>query len=97
MRAAGFAGPLRVEVDDVAVFERSEDEIVASVFSLSSAAPHLFGDRVGEFERDLRSLLRTIAPDGQFAEQMRNTAFEVWRPAAKQTAADQPTTACLHG
>lgn len=56
--------------------------MVASVFSLSFAAPHLFGDRVGAFERDLRALLRAESPDGQFAERMREVAVEIWRPEA---------------
>jgi SAM-dependent methyltransferase len=81
MRAAGFTGPARVEVGPGAVHLRTEEEIVASVFSLSGAAPHLFGDRAAEFERDLRGLLRATAADGQFAERMRGTAFEVWRAA----------------
>jgi hypothetical protein len=81
MRAAGFAGPERIEVGEGAVRLRTEDEIVASVFSLSGATPHLFGARAAEFERDLRALLRATAPDGQFAERMRDSAFEVWRPS----------------
>ncbi|HET9896436.1 MAG TPA: class I SAM-dependent methyltransferase [Streptosporangiaceae bacterium] len=83
MRAAGFEGPHRVELPDGEVRLRTEDEIVASVFSLSSAAPHLFGGRVTEFERELRALLRATAPDGQFAERMRGGAFEVWRPGGR--------------
>jgi SAM-dependent methyltransferase len=82
MRAAGFDGPFRFEPGADRVLLRSEDEIVASVFSLSSATPHLFGDRVADFERDLRALLRATAPDGQFAERMGKNAFEVWRPRA---------------
>jgi hypothetical protein len=49
------------------------------VFSLSSAAPHLFGDRVHEFETALRGLLAEASPDGRFSEQMRETAVDVWR------------------
>ena len=48
-RAAGFIGPTRVELPG-AVVTRDADDVVASVFSLSSAAPHLFGDRFAEFE-----------------------------------------------
>jgi hypothetical protein len=58
---------------------RSADEIVASVFSLSSAAPHLFGDRRQVFEAALRDLLAEVSPEGQFSEQMRETAIDVWR------------------
>jgi hypothetical protein len=56
------------------------DEVVSSVFSLSSAAPHLFGDRLGEFERELRELLDAAALDGRFGERMREIALMVWRP-----------------
>jgi SAM-dependent methyltransferase len=41
---AGFTDRRRIEVPGSAV-ERSTDDIVASVFSLSSATPHLFADR----------------------------------------------------
>ncbi len=78
-RAAGFVGPARIEVPGE-VFERTEDEIVASVFSLSSAAPHLFGARQAGFEADLRALLRGTSPAGRFSEQMREVALDLWRP-----------------
>jgi SAM-dependent methyltransferase len=57
-----------------------EDDIVASVFSLSSAAPHLFGARLVDFEADLRALLRGTSPAGRFSEQMREVALDIWRP-----------------
>ncbi len=76
--AAGFSGPVRVEVPGWVV-ERSAEDVVASVFSLSYAAPHLFGDRLGEFERDLHELLGQTSPSGQFSEQMREIAVDFWR------------------
>lgn len=78
-RAAGFRGPKRVDVQWGELVERSEDDVVASVFSMSSSAPHLFGERLAEFERDLRALLR----GGPFHERMRDVSFSVWaaRPA----------------
>jgi SAM-dependent methyltransferase len=78
---AGFAGPVRLEVGG-RVHERTEDQVVASVFSLSFAAPHLFGDQLGLFEAELRRLLRAVSPDGRFAERMREIGVEVWRPAS---------------
>lgn len=78
-RGAGFAGPHRLEVGGGRVHERTEDDVVASVFSLSSAAPHLFGDRLAEFEAELRDLLRATSPDGRFAERQREIALDVWR------------------
>jgi SAM-dependent methyltransferase len=77
--AAGFSGRTRSEVDGRLV-TRSEDQVVASVFSLSWAAPHRFGDRLREFESDLRGLLRSVSPDGQFSERMREAAVDIWRP-----------------
>jgi SAM-dependent methyltransferase len=41
MRAAGFRGPRRIDAAGERVLERSEDDVVASVFSVSGAAPHL--------------------------------------------------------
>ena len=76
--AAGFTGPVRREVPGW-VATRSADEVVASVFSLSYAAPHLFGDRLPAFERDLRSLLETSSPTGMFIETMREIALDIWR------------------
>jgi hypothetical protein len=58
---------------------RNEDEIVASVFSLSYAAPSLFGPRLAQFERDMRALLRRTAPDGRFCEQLRSIRVNVCR------------------
>jgi hypothetical protein len=57
---------------------RTEDEIVASVFSLSSAAPHLFADRLDEFEEELRRLLRQASPGGTFAEKARYIELVIW-------------------
>ncbi len=77
--AAGFVGPTRIAVPGRTVL-RSADEIVSSVFSLSTAAPHLFEDRVAEFEAALRDLLAKASPDGRFSERMREIAVHVWRP-----------------
>ena len=78
MVKAGFSGPTRLTVPGRLV-DRTEDDVVASVFSRSSSAPHLFGDRLEEFERELRELLRAAAPDGRFAEQAREIDLVVWR------------------
>jgi SAM-dependent methyltransferase len=81
-RAAGFRGPVQVPVEvapEHDVFRRTEDQVVAAVFSLSYAAPHLFGDRLGAFETDLRDLLRETAPDGRFAERRRRVVLDIWR------------------
>jgi len=77
MTAAGFSGPRRLTVP-AHVHERSEDDVVASVFSLSWAAPHLFGERIDEFEAALRALLRRVSAEGRFAEQAREIDLVIW-------------------
>ncbi len=78
MVAAEFSGPVRLQVEGLR-HERSEDDVVASVFSRSSSAPHLFGDRLAEFERELRDLLRESSPAGRLSEQAREVELVVWR------------------
>jgi SAM-dependent methyltransferase len=78
-RAAGFSGPQRIEVPGEVV-ERTSDQIVAGIFSLSSSTPHLFGERRETFESDLRQLLHDANPSGIFSEQMREIAADIWRP-----------------
>jgi SAM-dependent methyltransferase len=75
MRRAGYRGPVRLEVGGGEVVERSADEVVAAVFSLSYAAPHLFGDRLPAFEADLRELLKE-----PIRERRREISATVWRP-----------------
>lgn len=87
LRAAGLTGPDRIDVPG-GVRRRTEDEVVAAVFSLSYAAPHLFGDRVDAFEAELRALLRRTSPDGRFSERQREVTLSVYRPAA--TAGPRP-------
>jgi SAM-dependent methyltransferase len=79
MVAGGFARPRRLRVGGGRVFERSQDDVVASVFSLSSAAPHLFGERLHAFEAELRRLLRDVSPEGRFCERAREIELVVWR------------------
>lgn len=87
MVAAGFAGPRRRVLDDRRVFERSEDEIVASIFSVTSSAPHLFGSRLAEFEQDIRQILRRVSPGGRFCEVSQTIQLIIWtRPADDSVA-----------
>jgi SAM-dependent methyltransferase len=77
-RAAGFTGPRRLELPG-AVVERTADQVLAAVLSLSGSAPHLFGARLPDFETDLRRLLHDTSPAGLFSQQMRETALDLWR------------------
>ena len=80
MRQAGYAGPTRLSVGGGLVVRRTVDDIVSSVFSLSSSAPHLFGERLPDFEADLRGLLGEASPDGRFCEVTQETELVFWRP-----------------
>jgi SAM-dependent methyltransferase len=81
---AGFSGPRRLVVPGGQVLERTFDDVVAWVFSMSFSAPHLFEGRRDDFEADLRLLLREVAPSGRFSERAPSTEIFVWRkgPAA---------------
>ncbi|WP_328997680.1 class I SAM-dependent methyltransferase [Kribbella sp. NBC_00709] len=79
MRAAGYRGPTRVVVGGNEVEERTVDDLVASVFSLSSSTPHLLGAELPAFETDLRALLTKAADHGLFSEQRREIEAVIWR------------------
>jgi SAM-dependent methyltransferase len=81
LRNAGFQHPERVLIPAGGVQVRDVDDVVAWVYSLSGSAPHLFGDRLGDFEVDLRHLLHDVAPSGLFAEQLPDTEIFIWRKA----------------
>lgn len=53
------------------------DTVVANYFSMSYAAPRLFGDRRTEFEADLRHLLHEHSPTGLFWDWPGDTAFVI--------------------
>jgi SAM-dependent methyltransferase len=78
---AGFEGFERHVVPAGQIVERTADDIVAWVYSLSDSAPHLFGDRLADFERDLGTLLREAVPtpDGRFGEPVVPTEIRIWR------------------
>jgi SAM-dependent methyltransferase len=82
LRRAGYTGPHRYIVPGGQPLERGIAEIVAGVFSLSSSAPHLFGDHAPAFEADLRALLRRTAPGGRFSQRQPSTEVVVWRRPA---------------
>jgi len=49
------------------------------VFSLSSTAPHLFGDRQADFERDVREVLARASPSGRFSVRLPDNVLRIWR------------------
>ncbi|NHI11664.1 3-demethylubiquinone-9 3-methyltransferase [Streptomyces sp. KO7888] len=83
LAGAGFAGPYRHVVPGGQAMVRTCDDVVAGVFSMSFSAPHLFGDRLPAFERDLRLLLREVSPSVRFSERRPGTEVFVWPRGAE--------------
>ena len=79
-QAAGFAPEQVVVVPDDRRITRSADDVVAWVLSTSSTAPHLFGEQLGAFVQDLRTLLLETSPDGIFTVALSENRLRIRRP-----------------
>jgi SAM-dependent methyltransferase len=79
-QAAGFAPEEMVVVADDRVLERSVEDVVAWVLSTSSTAPHLFGEQLGDFVRELKDLLLTASPKGRFSVPLSDNRLRIRRP-----------------
>ncbi|MFL6116823.1 MAG: methyltransferase domain-containing protein [Catenulispora sp.] len=75
---AGFDGPDLHIVRGGQHLVRTEDDVVAWTYSLSYAAPHLFGERRDDFEADLRRMLREESPSGLFSERQASAEVRIW-------------------
>jgi SAM-dependent methyltransferase len=85
LERAGFESLERHVVPAGEVVDRTADDVVAWVFSRSNSAPHLFGDNLERFERDLRALLRRASPDDRFAEHLPPTEILiVHKPSSRR-------------
>jgi SAM-dependent methyltransferase len=78
-RGAGFLPAQTVTVPDGRIFEQATDDVVARVFSTSSTAPHLFGDRLSDFETDMRQILSQASPAGRFSVRLPDNILRIWR------------------
>jgi SAM-dependent methyltransferase len=87
-QAAGFLPELQVRVVDARILDRTTDDLVAWVFSASSTAPHLFGDKLEQFEVDLRALLDDASPSGHFSVPLSDTTLRIRRPTANRGSRD---------
>jgi SAM-dependent methyltransferase len=79
---AGFRPAETVAVPDQRALERTADQVVARVFSTSSTAPHLLGDRQPDFERDVRTILAQASPSGRFSVRLPDNIVRIWRRPA---------------
>jgi SAM-dependent methyltransferase len=76
---AGFEDVELVPVPSRELVVRTIDDLVATQYSTSSTAPHLFGDRLPQFEAELRALLAAASASGRFAERTGDTELRIWR------------------
>jgi hypothetical protein len=79
LRRAGFGEPEVVMVPGGQPIVRTIDDVVATVFSHSASAPHLYGDRLAAFEADLRALLAAAAPSGHSQATVPEAELRIWR------------------
>jgi SAM-dependent methyltransferase len=61
-----FGEPRSIFVPGIPDLVRDTDSVVSGYFSFATSAPHLFGDRAGDFADELRELLAARSPDGRF-------------------------------
>lgn len=61
-----FGAPRSLFIRGIPDLQRDSESVLSGYFSMSSSAPHLFGDRVNDFARDVRNLLASQSPDGTF-------------------------------
>jgi len=61
-----FGGTQQFLVPGIPDLLRDSESVLSGYFSLSSAAPHLFGDRLDDFAREVRVLLANRSAEGIF-------------------------------
>ena len=63
-----FGAPRTIFAPGVPDLLRDTESVLAGYFSMSSSAPHLFGDRVEDFAGEVRELLGSRSPEGIFRD-----------------------------
>jgi SAM-dependent methyltransferase len=61
-----FGAPRSAFVPGIPDLLRDTESVLSGYFSMASSAPHLFGERVGDFAADVRDLLASRSPEGLF-------------------------------
>lgn len=61
-----FGAPRAIFAPGIPDLVRDTESVLSGYFSMSSSAPHLFGDRAGDFASDVRQLLASRSPEGVF-------------------------------
>ena len=61
-----FGAPQQLFAPGIPDLLRDSESVLSGYFSLSSSAPHLYGDRVEDFAAEVRELLASRSPNGLF-------------------------------
>jgi SAM-dependent methyltransferase len=61
-----FGAPRQLFVPGIPDLVRDTESVLSGYLSLSTSAPHLFGDRLDDFAGEVRALLASRSPDGRF-------------------------------
>lgn len=61
-----FGARRAIFVPGVPDLVRDSESVLAGYFSFSTSAPHLFGERLDDFAREVRGLLASRSPDSRF-------------------------------
>jgi hypothetical protein len=61
-----FGIPQQLFVPGIPDLLRDSESVLSGYLSLSSSAPHLFGDRLGDFACEVRALLASRSAEGNF-------------------------------
>ena len=61
-----FGAPRSIFAPGIPDLLRDSESVLSGYFSMSSSAPHLFGDRVKDFASEVRALLTLRSPEGIF-------------------------------
>ncbi len=74
-----FGAPRVIFAPGIPDLIRDIESVISGYFSMSFAAPHLFGHRVDEFADEVRELLRERSPAGVFWDWPGDTEFMIAR------------------
>jgi len=66
LRRTRFGAPRSVFAPGIPDLLRDSESVLSGYLSMSSSAPHLFGDRVEDFAGEVRELLTVRSPEGIF-------------------------------
>jgi hypothetical protein len=66
LAATRFESVETIYLPGIADLVRDTESVLSGYFSFSYSAPHLFGDRVGDFAADVRRVLTAHSPHGLF-------------------------------